>query len=303
MPQLEAFGFTSLPDDEGERSVFDGRGLSPLSRGQAAPDGMPAQVSRPEPSGRPATPPEPSLDELMAQLKRLVGLARVKSEVIEICERHRMTQLRADRGLLPTPVTRHLVFVGNPGTGKTTIARLIGQIYARLGVLSRDTLVEVSRSDLVGGYVGQTALKTDAVVRSALGGVLFIDEAYALTRSKSDNDYGAEAVDTLTKLMEDNRGDLVVIAAGYPEEMAEFIESNPDCAAGSRGRFCSRTTRTTNCYRSSRTSSATVGTSWGQALTMPCSLLWVRRSADLASGTDGSPATSSRKWSAGRLSG
>ena len=120
----------------------------------------------------------------------------------------------------------HLVFSGNPGTGKTTVARLLSKIYNKIGILSKGHLVETDRSGLVGGYVGQTAIKTQDVIKSAMGGILFIDEAYSLATS-SENDYGKEAIDTILKAMEDNRDDLIVIVAGYTQLMDNFLHSNP----------------------------------------------------------------------------
>ena len=140
----------------------------------------------------------------------------------------RAEQMRRAAGLPVSQVSRHLVFTGNPGTGKTTVARLLGQLYAAIGIWGTGQLVEVTRSDLVAGYVGQTTIKTTEAVQRALGGILFIDEASTLTRQAgSGQDFGQEAVDTLVKLMEDHRDELVVIAAGYGEEMAQFISSNP----------------------------------------------------------------------------
>jgi hypothetical protein len=134
---------------------------------------------------------------------------------------------RQEKGLKDPTITRHLVFVGNPGTGKTTVARLVGGIYRALGLLSQGQLVEVDRSELVAGYLGQTAIKTAEICKKALGGVLFIDEAYSL----AGDQYGEEAINTLVKEMEDNRGDLVVIVAGYPAPMATFIDENPGLAS------------------------------------------------------------------------
>ncbi len=167
--------------------------------------------------------PDRSVEELLAELDGLVGLDSVKSEIHRQAAVLRVQALREEAGLKVPTITRHLVFVGNPGTGKTTVARLVAGIYKALGLLSKGQLVEVDRSELVAGYLGQTALKTAEVCASAIGGVLFIDEAYGL----SGDQYGEEAINTLVKEMEDNRNDLVVIVAGYPVPMAKFIAENP----------------------------------------------------------------------------
>ncbi|GIG41083.1 AAA family ATPase [Cellulomonas phragmiteti] len=171
----------------------------------------------------PEAPPEKTFEELLAELDALVGLDRVKREIRQQAEVLRVERLRTDAGLTRPSLTRHLVFVGNPGTGKTTVARLVAGLYRALGLLSSGHLVEVDRSELVAGYLGQTAPKTTEVVATALGGVLFIDEAYSL----AEDQYGAEAVNTLVKDMEDHRDELVVIVAGYPLPMARFISTNP----------------------------------------------------------------------------
>lgn len=168
----------------------------------------------------------PDLDELMGKLDELVGLTTVKKEVKSLTNLIKVRKLREEAGLPNTAMSLHMVFLGNPGTGKTTVARLMAGLYAAIGALSKGQLVEVDRSGLVAGYVGQTALKTQEVIQSALGGVLFIDEAYSLA-SGGENDFGREAIETLLKAMEDHRDDLVVIVAGYDEPMEKFINSNP----------------------------------------------------------------------------
>ena len=169
---------------------------------------------------------KPDLDELMAQLDGLVGLERVKKEVKSMMNLVKVRQMRKDAGLPVPPLSLHMVFLGNPGTGKTTVARLIAGLYAAIGALSKGQLVEVDRSGLVAGYVGQTAIKTQEVITSALGGVLFIDEAYSLA-SGGENDFGREAIETILKAMEDHRDELVVIAAGYTGPMERFLSSKP----------------------------------------------------------------------------
>ena len=171
-------------------------------------------------------PEKPNFDELMEQLDSLVGLETVKKEVKNLINLVKVRKLRQENDLPVPPMSFHMVFLGNPGTGKTTVARLISGLYAAIGVLSKGQLIEVDRSGLVAGYVGQTALKTQEVIQSALGGVLFIDEAYSLS-SGGENDFGREAIETLLKAMEDHRDDLVVIVAGYTGPMEKFIHSNP----------------------------------------------------------------------------
>ena len=170
---------------------------------------------------------EPTLEELLAELDGLCGLEQVKQDVKSLINLVKVRRLRQEHGLPVPPMSLHLVFLGNPGTGKTTVARLLAKIYRAIGVLSKGQLVEVDRSGLVAGFVGQTALKTGEVIEKALGGVLFIDEAYALANQDAPNDFGREAIETLLKGMEDHRDDLIVIAAGYTELMGRFLHANP----------------------------------------------------------------------------
>ena len=203
-------------------------------------DGAPVKTGRPEDEAVSPAPPrgetekeeppakkEPSLEELLAELDGLCGLAKVKEDVKGLINLVKVRKLRQEAGLPVPPMSLHLVFMGNPGTGKTTVARLLSKIYHAVGVLSKGQLVEVDRSGLVAGFVGQTALKTQEAIDKALGGVLFIDEAYALANQDNANDFGREAIEVLLKGMEDHRDDLIVIVAGYTDLMANFIHANP----------------------------------------------------------------------------
>lgn len=196
---------------------------------------------RPRSQGPPPPPPDPAalrfdeeaFDAVLAELDGLVGLAAVKAEVRRLAELLRIASMRRAAGLKTVQVALHLVFEGGAGTGKTTVARLFGRLYKSLGLLATDQVVEITREDLVSGYVGQTATKTNEVIDRALDGVLFLDEAYGLVRPGSQGDFGPEAVVELLKRMEDDRSRLAVIAAGYPHEMSEFLASN----SGFRSRF------------------------------------------------------------------
>ena len=204
---------------------------SPVTGGPAHAGGAAATPPAPAAPAAPAEAARP-LEELLAELDGLVGLAAVKAEVKLVTNLLRVEKLRTERGLPVVEHSRHLVFTGNPGTGKTTVARLLAQIYRTLGVVERGQLVETDRSGLVAGYIGQTAIKVKEVFATALGGILLIDEAHALARGEH-RDFGHEAIDMIVKLMEDHRDDVVLIVAGYPDEMATFLDANP----GLRSRF------------------------------------------------------------------
>lgn len=173
------------------------------------------------------------LESLLKQLDDLIGLDSVKTEVKDLINLLKIIEIRKANGLKTPSVTKHFIFTGNPGTGKTTVARLLSEIYCALGILSKGHIVEVDRSGMVAAYMGQTAIKVKEVIDKAKGGVLFIDEAYSLANETPGGDFGQEAIDTLVKAMEDNREDLIVIVAGYPDLMDKFIAANP----GLKSRF------------------------------------------------------------------
>lgn len=196
-----------------------GSSQSAMGNSQSAVSKSQSSTNKPQ-----STEPEKTLDELLAELNALVGLQNVKDEVSGLVNVLKVEKVRKEQGISLPERSLHMVFHGKPGTGKTTIARLLAKIFKVLGVLSKGQLYETDRSGLVAGYTGQTSLKVREVCEKAMGGILFIDEAYALN---SDDTYGPEAVNTIVKFMEDNRDDFVVIVAGYEEKMTDFINSNP----------------------------------------------------------------------------
>lgn len=233
-----AIDLVPSPDEIAAIDRFRTMLLGALDAGGVARPGRPGRPAVASPTAADATPvapqpelaPERPIEELLGELDALVGLDHVKTEVRRLTSLLRVQKLREEAGLPTLETSRHLVFTGNPGTGKTTVARLLSEIYRALDVVTKGHLVETDRADLVAGFVGQTATKTQAVLESALGGTLLIDEAYSLARG-GDNDFGREAIDTLVKFMEDHRDDLAIVACGYPAEMAELIDANPGLAS------------------------------------------------------------------------
>lgn len=220
-------GAAPAPREPASSDPDSGLDATPSPTGESAPSAVTATMTDTVAAEASPAEPERSVEDLLAELDDLVGLASVKTEIHRQSAILRVEALRTKAGLKRPTITRHLVFVGNPGTGKTTVARLVAGIYKALGLLSKGQLIEVDRSELVAGFLGQTAIKTAEVAGTAKGGVLFIDEAYSL----NGDQYGEEAINTLVKEMEDNRDDLVVIVAGYPDPMETFISQNPGLAS------------------------------------------------------------------------
>jgi Cdc6-like AAA superfamily ATPase len=226
-PDAEAIlaGIADIPTAKAAANDLATKLLADIPQFAAEIGGTPAVTGTPAPTAD-------TTAGVLAELDMLVGLAPVKAAVRRLVAVQSLNAERRAAGLPEVSASHHLVFTGNPGTGKTTVARLVARLYRTIGVLSKGQLVEATRADLIAGYVGQTALKVQDVVRKALGGILFIDEAYALA-PEGPWDFGNEAIAMLVQLMEEHRRDFAVIAAGYPEEMKRFIDSNP----GLRSRF------------------------------------------------------------------